>query len=57
MKKGKFLIEGLEAIDWAIDSEIHLDFILVSNKQSGLGKKYLTRKIYKTSDGLLKKSD
>lgn len=54
-EKQKFLIEGFEAIDWAIDSKINLDFILISNKQKDLNEKYSKHKIYQTSDGLLKK--
>lgn len=55
IEKKKFLIEGLEAIDWAIDSGIELDFILVSNKLKDLEEKYLNHTTYKTSEGLLKK--
>lgn len=55
IEKQKFLIEGLEAIDWAIDSGVKLDFILISNKENDLEEKYLKHKIYKTSEGLLKK--
>lgn len=55
IEKQKFLIEGLEAIDWAIDSEIKLDFILMSNKLKDIEERYLKHTIYKTSEGLLKK--
>jgi RNA methyltransferase, TrmH family len=55
IEKGKFLIEGLEAIDWAIDSGIKLDYILISNKQKDLDEKYLKYNVYKISEGLLKK--
>lgn len=56
IEKGKFLIEGTEAIDWAIDSEIVLDFILISNKQCHLYEKYYNQDVYKVSEGLLKKT-
>lgn len=58
IEKQKFLIEGFEAIDWAIDSKINLDFILISNKLKELKElkeKYSKHKIYQTSEGLLKK--
>ncbi len=51
----KFLIEGLEAVDWAIDSGIDIDFILISKQYGDLKKKYLKYRIYRTSEGLLKK--
>lgn len=53
--KGKFLIEGTEAIDWAINSEIVFDFILISNKQHHLYEKYRNYDVYQVSEGLLKK--
>lgn len=55
IEKQKFLIEGLEAIDWAIDSGIELDFILISNKLKDFEEKYIKHTIFKTSEGLLKK--
>ena len=55
IEKQKFLIEGLEAIDWAIDSGIELDFILISNKLRNLEERYIKYTIFKTSEGLLKK--
>lgn len=55
IEKEKCLIEGLEAIDWAIESGIKIDFILVSNKLKDLDKKYFSLNVYKTSEGLLKK--
>lgn len=51
----KFLIEGLEAIDWAIESDMKIDFILISNKIKEFNDKYLKFKVFKTSEGLLKK--
>ena len=51
----KFLIEGLEAIDWAIESDIKIDFILISNKIKEFDDKYLKFGVFKTSEGLLKK--
>ena len=53
--KQKFLIEGFEAIDWAIESGIELDFILISHKLKDIEERYLKHIIYKTSEGLLKK--
>lgn len=55
IEKQKFLIEGVEAIDWAIDSEIRLDFILISNKLKEIEERYFHHTIYKASEGLLKK--
>ena len=55
IEKQKFLIEGIEAIDWAIDSEIKLDFILMSNKLKDIEERFLKHTIYKISEGLLKK--
>ncbi len=55
IEKGKFLIEGLEAIDWAIESDIKIDYILISNKIKELEDKYLEYNAYKASEGLLKK--
>jgi len=55
IEKGKFLVKGLEAIEWAIESGIKIDFILISNKLKQLDEKYLEYKVYKLSDGLLKK--
>jgi len=55
IEKGKFLIEGLEVIDWAIESNIKIDFVFVSNKLKQFDDKYLTYNVYKISDGLLKK--
>ncbi len=55
IEKGKFLIEGLEAIDWAIESDIKIDYILISNKIKELEVKYLEYGVYKASEGLLKK--
>lgn len=51
----KFLIEGLEAIDWAIESDIKIDYILISNKIKEFDNKYLRFGVFKTSEGLLKK--
>ncbi len=56
IEKDKFLIEGKEAIEWAIDSDIAIDYILVSNKQCHLVEKYQTYDVYQVSEGLLKKA-
>ncbi len=55
IENNKFLIEGFEAIDWAIESKISIDFILFSNKLKDIDDKYLRYTVYKTSEGLIKK--
>ncbi len=54
IETGKCLIEGPEAIDWAIESGMVLDYILISNKHPD-PEKYLPFKLYRISEGLLKK--
>ena len=51
----KFLIEGLEAIKWALDSGVQIDFILLSNKIKDIDTIIMNQKLYSVSEGLLKK--
>lgn len=48
----KFLIEGDEALEWAINSGVKIDFIFVSKQ---INKTYPGISMYLLSDGLLKK--
>lgn len=52
---GKFLIEGNDAIKWAINSGVKIDFILLTKQTKGLHKLYSSIDTYLVSDGLLKK--
>lgn len=52
---GKFLIEGSNAIDWAIDSGVEIDFILISKQTTEIVDRYSNIECYKISEGLLKK--
>jgi TrmH family RNA methyltransferase len=52
---GKFLIEGFEAIDWAINSGIRIDYILATKQTKGVNKSYSDIDTYIVTDGLLKK--
>ncbi|MFA8433954.1 MAG: TrmH family RNA methyltransferase [Marinifilaceae bacterium] len=55
LNSGKFLIEGVEAIEWAIESGVELDFILSSKSVKDLEQRFPKTAIYHLSDGLLKK--
>jgi RNA methyltransferase, TrmH family len=52
---GKFLIEGFEAIEWAINSGIRIDYILATKQTKGVNKSYSNIDTYIVTDGLLKK--
>ena len=52
---GKFLIEGNEAIEWAINSGIKIDYILATKQTKGVDKSYSDIDTYIVTDGLLKK--
>ncbi len=53
---GKFLIEGFEAIEWAINAGIRIDFVLISKQKiKEIDKKHFHLDVYLISDGLLKK--
>lgn len=52
---GKFLIEGFEAIEWALQAGIEIEFILVSNQIKTLPESCHQLKSYAVTDGLLKK--
>jgi RNA methyltransferase, TrmH family len=52
---GKFLIEGFEAIEWAIHSGISIDYILTTKQTKGVDKSYSNINTYIVTDGLLKK--
>lgn len=52
---GKFLIEGFEAIEWAINSGIRIDYILTTKQTKGVDKSYSNIDTYIVTDGLLKK--
>ena len=55
LNSGKILIEGFEAITWAIQSGIELDYILASSDSKILLENKLSTKTFQLSDGLLKK--
>ena len=55
MATGKFLIEGVEAIGWALDAEINIDFVLIAKQVKKIDHKLTNLDIYSVSDGLLKK--
>ncbi|MBN2038503.1 MAG: hypothetical protein JW864_00575 [Spirochaetes bacterium] len=52
---GKFLIEGSEAINWAITSGITIDYILLSKTSTLILENSGAVKIYYVSDGILRK--
>ena len=52
---GKFLIEGFEAIEWAINSGIRIDYILATKQTKGVNKSFSDIDTYIVTDGLLKK--
>lgn len=51
----KFLIEGFEAIEWAIHAGIQIDFIFLSKQIKQPDSQFLQFKCFHVSDGLLKK--
>lgn len=51
----KFLIEGFEAIEWAINSGIKIDFILRAKQVKEINKSYSDINTYYVTEGLLKK--
>ncbi len=54
----KYLLEGIEAIQWAIESKVSIDFIISTEKYcSELGSQFSAYKtnIFVTTEGLLKK--
>ncbi|HPN37940.1 MAG TPA: RNA methyltransferase, partial [Melioribacteraceae bacterium] len=54
-KNKKFLIEGEEALNWAIKSDIVIDYIFINKKEKNLINKYAGFDVYILSEGLLKK--
>lgn len=55
IKTGKFLLEGKEAVNWAISAGITLDYVLCSNKEKDLTSAFPHQMTYTVSEGLLKK--
>ena len=55
LHSGKFLLEGLESITWAIQSGIEIEYILASSTSSIRLEDNLSVKTFYISDGLLKK--
>jgi len=55
ISSGKFLIEGSEAIDWAIGAGVRLDCIFVVPGQKIINDGYSSCDIYEITDGLMKK--
>jgi RNA methyltransferase, TrmH family len=54
-KSGKFLIEGIEALDWAIDAGVKIEFIFFAKQNNAPDPKYISYDGYVLSDGLMKK--
>lgn len=55
IEKRKFLIEGSEALHWAIKAGIQIDFVLKSDKRTDFEVNEVNCRIYDISEGLLKK--
>ncbi len=55
IKNKKFLIEGEEALNWAINSNIKIDYIFISKNEQNLIKKYSDFNVFTLTEGLLKK--
>ncbi len=55
IESGKFLIEGLEAIQWALEADISIDYILLHNKIELPDNIPPHIDVFHVSDGLLKK--
>jgi RNA methyltransferase, TrmH family len=55
MGNKKILIEGFEAIEWAVNSGIEIDYILTSKQTKEINKAHSNIDTYYVTDGLLKK--
>jgi RNA methyltransferase, TrmH family len=55
IENGKFLIEGIEALEWAIEEGVKIDYFLLVQETKYIAEKYKNINSYIITEGLLRK--